>query len=67
MNGLNLKVKTMKNLNMWYNEKLDEYAKAIAAGVMSRPEIQPSYTAAHEVFNMAQMLIEIREQYTKKD
>ena len=52
---------------MWYNEKLDEYAKAIAAGVMSRPEIQPSYTAAHEVFNMAKMLIEIREQYTMKD
>ena len=52
---------------MWYNEKLDEYVKAIASGVMSRPEIQPSYTTAHEVFNMAQMLIEVREQYVKKD
>ncbi|CAB5222020.1 hypothetical protein UFOVP242_234 [uncultured Caudovirales phage] len=57
----------MKNLNMWYNEKLDEYAKAIASGIMSRPEIQPSYTAAHEVFNMAMKMVEIREQYTKND
>lgn len=60
----------MKNLNMWYNEKLDEYAKVALTGLLSNPETTPgnvSYDTARQAFLMAQYMIEVREQYAKKD
>ena len=68
MNGLPLKVNTMKNLNMWYNEKLDEYVLAALTGILASPDRDSNpYTIARQSFGMAKAMMEVREEYVKKD
>lgn len=60
----------MKNLNMWYNEGLDEFAKVALSGLLSNPETTPgnvSYHTARQAFLMAQYMMEVREEFQKKD
>jgi hypothetical protein len=49
-----------------YNELLDEYARAALAGLLAAKE-PPAYNTIHHAFKTAQMMIELREQYAKKD
>jgi hypothetical protein len=58
----------MKNLNMWYNEKLDEYAKAALPAVIAADELGNQYSIARRTFDIAKVMIEIRDlEYAKKD
>lgn len=57
----------MKNLNMWYNEALDKYATAALAGLMAREDIYNPYEISRKAFDVAKVMIEIKEEYAKKD
>ncbi len=53
---------------MWYNEKLDEYAKAALPAVIAADELGNQYSIARRTFDIAKVMIEIRDlEYAKKD
>jgi len=57
----------MKNANMWYNEELEKYALAALTGMVTKEELYNPYDLARKVFSIAQAMIEVKEEYTKKD
>jgi hypothetical protein len=57
----------MKNLNMWYNEELEKYALAALTGMVAKEELYNPYDLARKVFDIAQAMIVVKEEYTKKD
>lgn len=53
---------------MWYNEKLDEYVLAALTGILASPDRDSNpYTIARQAFGMAKVMVEVREEYVKKD
>jgi hypothetical protein len=52
---------------MWYNEDLDKYAVAALTGIMTRKELYNPYEIARKAFDIAQAMIEVKEEYAKKD
>jgi hypothetical protein len=57
----------MKNANMWYNEALDKYATAALTGLVSKSELYNPYDISRKAFEIAKVMIEIKEEYAKKD
>lgn len=58
----------MKNLNMWYNEGLEKYALAALTGILASPDRDSNpYTIARQALGMAKAMMEVREEYVKKD
>lgn len=56
----------MKNLNMWYNETLEKYAMAALTGIMAREDIHNPYEISRKAFEIARVMVEVKEEYTKK-
>lgn len=57
----------MKNLNMWYNEELEKYALAALTGMVTKEELYNPYELARKVFYIASAMVEVKQEYTKKD
>lgn len=52
---------------MWYNESLEKYAVAALTGIVAKEELYNPYDLARKAFAIAQAMIEVKEEYTKKD
>lgn len=53
---------------MWYNEGLEKYALAALTGILASPDRDSNpYTIARQALGMAKAMMEVREEYVKKD
>ena len=49
-----------------YNDLLDAYTMAALTGLLANGE-PPAYNTVHHAFKTAQYVLELRDQYAKKD